>query len=98
MKCKVRHFVITDNFSFKLGARLKTTEEGTNLSMLGDHSTTGSQQYDPGTKGKLGFEIISTGNTWSKTHSCLTRHNKAVSEYHIQLQLSLLEKKELKLQ
>lgn len=73
-------------------------EEGTDLSILGDHRTASSPQYVPGTKGQMEFEIDQVFPVERRKYLCLTRHDKAVSEYHVQLQFSLFKKGELKLQ
>lgn len=71
---------------------LETMEEGTDLSILGDHRIASSQQYVPGTKGQTEFEIDQVFPAEIRKYLCPKRHDKAVSEYHVQLQFSLLKK------
>lgn len=71
-------------------------EEGTDQSILGDHRVASTQQYVPGTKGPAEFETDQVFPVEITKYLCLKRHDKAVSEYHVQLQFSLLKKGELK--
>lgn len=87
------HFGITDNFWYKLEAHyMEITEEMTDLGILGDHRIGSSQQYVPGTKGQTELEIDQVFPVEIRKYLCLTRHDKAISEYHVQLQFSLLQK------